>query len=141
MIKAPIEHKFNKLQEVGRALACLFPTREAYNDFNYKMLQSLSKSVKEKPCCDLVDESGSIQNGTKKADHLKKLNKKLNNMAGLEALLKVAVGVRFILHCNVKVKKGSTLGTVLAIAATHITIKFTIISKPCEIKMLRESVW
>ena len=69
--------------------------------------------------------------------HLEKLNKDLNNTAGLEALLKLAVGARVMLRCNVKVEEGlvnGALGTVLAIAATRITIKFDKISKPCEIE-------
>ena len=41
-------------------------TQEACNDFNNKMLQSLSNSVKEIPCCDLVDESGSMRKWNKK---------------------------------------------------------------------------
>ena len=117
------------------------PTREACNDFNNKMLQSLSNPVKEIPCCDLVDESGSMRKWNKKtAEHLEKLNKDLNNTAGLEALLKLAVGARVMLRCNVKVEEGlvnGALGTVLAIAATRITIKFDKISKPCEIEKVK----
>ena len=90
VIKVPIE-KFDELQEAGCALVCLFPTQEACNDFNNKMLQSLSNSVKEILCCDLVDESGSMRKWNKKtAEHLEKLNKDLNDTAGLEVLLKLA---------------------------------------------------
>ena len=145
VIKVPIEEKFDELQEAGCAPVCLFPTREACDDFNNKMLQSLSNPVKEIPCCDLVDESGSMRKWNKKtAEHLEKLNKDMNNTAGLEALLKLAIGARVMLRCNVKVEEGlvnGALGTVLAIAATRITIKFDKISKPCEIEKVKRSLW
>ena len=44
VIKVPIEQKFDELQETGCAPVCLFPTREACNDFNNKMLQSFKSS-------------------------------------------------------------------------------------------------
>ena len=47
VIKVPIEQKFDELQEAGYAPVCLFPSREACNDFNNKMLQSLSNPVKK----------------------------------------------------------------------------------------------
>ena len=68
------------------------------------------------------------------------MKKDLNNTAGLEALLKLAVGARVMLRCNVKVEErlvNGALGTVLAIAATRITIKFDKISKPCEIEKVK----
>ena len=71
---------------------------------------------------------------------MEKLNKDLKNAAGLEALLKLAVGARVMLCRNVKVEEGlvnGALGTVLAIAATRITIKFDKISKPCEIEKVK----
>ena len=71
--------------------------------------------------------------------HLEKLNKDLNNTAELGALLKLAVGARVMLRCNGKVEGlvNGTLGTVLAMAATHITIKFDKINKPCEIEKVK----
>ena len=63
VIKVPLEQKFDELQEAGCAPVCLFPTREACNDFNNKMLQSLSNPVKEIPCCDLVV---ACENGIKR---------------------------------------------------------------------------
>ena len=68
------------------------------------------------------------------------MNKDLNNTGGLEAILKIAVGARVMLHCNVEVETGlvnGALGTVLAIATTHIKMKFDKISNPCEIEKLK----
>ena len=64
----------------------------------------------------------------------------MNNTAGLEALLKLAIAARVMLCCNVKVEEGlvnGALGAVLAIAATRITIKFDKMSKLCEIEKVK----
>ena len=45
VITVPIEQKFKELQENGCALVCLFPRRDDCNDFNHKMLSSLSNTI------------------------------------------------------------------------------------------------
>ena len=135
VILVPIEEKFVELQKVRSSPLCLFPTRKLCNDFNNEMLSNLSNPIKELPC-DVVDLASS-KSKTSKANLDKKLeylNADLNNTGGLEGNLKLAVGARVMLHCNVKVEEGlvnGALGTVLAaIAATRITVKFDRISAP-----------
>ena len=73
----------------------------------------------------MFDETKST--GKKAAEQLEKLNKDCNNTAGLQALLKVAVGARVMMRRNIDTKAGlvnGAIGTVVAISATPITIKF-----------------
>uniref|UniRef100_A0A1X7V5S8 ATP-dependent DNA helicase n=1 Tax=Amphimedon queenslandica TaxID=400682 RepID=A0A1X7V5S8_AMPQE len=58
----------------------------------------------------------------------------------LEANLKLAVGSKVMLRCNVSVEEGllnGAFGTVQAILATCITDKFDRISNPCEIEQIK----
>ena len=62
------------------------------------MLGLLNSTVREMACSDVVDETKSTSKWTQRAaKRLEQLNKDCNNTAGLEAVLKVAVGARVML--------------------------------------------
>ena len=86
------------------------------------MLARLDSEKHERFCSDEVDETKSANKWHKKAaEQLDKLNKDCNNTAGLQAVLKVAVGARVMLRCNIDTKAGlvnGAIGTVLTISAT-----------------------
>ena len=117
---------------------CLFPTRKQCDAVNVEMLQLLDSEVHELGCTDEVDETKSTNKWHKKAaEQLDKLNKDCSNTAGLEALLKIAVGARVMLRRNNDVKAGlvnGAIGTVLEIHPSRISIKFDHLSEPCDIK-------
>ena len=78
---------------------------------------------------------------TKKViDHLDKLNADCNMTAGLEAKLSLAVGARVMLRRNIDTKAGLVnvaIGTVLSIAAQHVTVQFENVPAPCKIDKVR----
>ena len=122
VISVSLEEKFVELQKACSSPVCLFPTKKLCNDFNNKMLSKLSNPIKELPCCDVVDLTSSTSKSSKA-----NLDKKLEflnadlNTGGLEGNLKLAVGTRVMLRCNIKVDEGlvsGALSTVLAIAGT-----------------------
>ena len=72
-------------------------------------------------------DKGHIQVEQKATQAMEKLNHDCNLTAGLEAVLKVAVGARVMLRRNIDTSSGlvnGTLGTVIAIRAHTITVKF-----------------
>ena len=94
------------------------------------------------PCCAVVDQASSTSKSSKANldKKLESLDADLNNTGGLEGNLKLTVGAGVKLCCNAKVEEGlvnGALGTVLAIAATQITVKFDKISAPCEIERVK----
>ena len=111
-------------------------------EFNDKMLANLPSPTKEISATNLIDETVTIHRKGDKLEQkvkqkLTELNKDLSSTGGLEAKLKVAVGARVMLHCNVNVDEGlvnGALGTVPAIAATQITVKFDRIANPEKVK-------
>ena len=106
------------------------------------MLANLPSPTKEISATNLIDETVTIHRKGDKLEQkvkqkLTELNKDLSSTGGLEAKLKVAVGARVMLHCNVNVDEGlvnGALGTVPAIAATQITVKFDRIANPEKVK-------
>ena len=141
----PIKDKFKMLQDAGNSPVCLFPKRDMCKEFNDEMLANLPSPTKEISATNLIDETVTIRRKGDKLEHkveqkLTELNKDLNNTGGLEAKLKLAVGARVMLRCNVNVEEGlvnGALGTVQAIAATRITVKFDRIANPCEIEKVK----
>uniref|UniRef100_A0A1X7SMV1 ATP-dependent DNA helicase n=1 Tax=Amphimedon queenslandica TaxID=400682 RepID=A0A1X7SMV1_AMPQE len=118
-------------------------------EFNETMLANLPSPTVKIRATNLIDGTGNIHVRRKKDDDdlekkvekkLKELNKDINNTGGLEAKLKLAVGARVMLRCNVNVEKGlvnGALGTVQAISETRITVKFDRITDPCEIEKVK----
>ena len=79
IIICSVQNKFNELQSSGQSPVCLFPTKNACEDFNVTVLNSLDTKVHEIDCIDEVDETQSMCKWHKKAaDYVKKLNKDCN---------------------------------------------------------------
>ena len=120
---------------------CLFPTRKQCDDVNADMLSRLDTEKHEIPCIDEVDETKSTTKWHKKAaEQLDKLNKDCNNTAGLEVNLKLAVGARVMLRRNIDTKAGlvnGAIGTIQAISARCISVKFDHINDPFDIEKLK----
>ena len=91
----------------------------------------LTVQKKELFCSDEVDETKSSNKWHKKAaEQLDKLNKDCNITAGLQAVVKVAVGARVMLRRNIDTKRGlinGAMGTILSISDRCISIKFLIL--------------
>ena len=92
---------------------------------------------------DVSDEGGSSIKFNKKAaeklEKLEKLNLDCSRMAGLEAVLTLAIGAGVMLRRNIDVTMGlvnGAMGTVFGIYSTHVLIKFDHIDKPCQIEKM-----
>ena len=120
---------------------CLFPTRKQCDAVNEQMLALLKSKKHVLACSDEVDETKSTAKWHKKAaQQLQKLNKDCNNTAGLEAILKLAVGARVMLRRNIDVKAGlvnGALGTVIEIQSSRIVVKFDHLSRPCDVEKVK----
>ena len=128
VIKCTAAEKFRELIGQGFSPVCLFATRKACDQFNTDMLSKVGSEVVRIPCIDEYDETASAVKWTKSASsELEKLNKDCNMIAGLEAELKLAVGVRIMLRHNLDTAQGlvnGALGTVAAITKEHIQVTF-----------------
>ena len=138
----PTPQLYSDLQLSGKTPVCLFPTREQCDRVNEQMLQGLNTEIQQIACSDEIDETKSTRTwGKKEAEQLEKLNKDCNNTAGFQALLKVAVGARVMLRRNID-KAGlvnGAIGTVVAISATQITIKFDHATDPYKIERVKSA--
>ena len=141
VINVTIANKFEELRQNGQIPICLFPLRKQCNQFNKEMLDCLPSKKHEIYCIDEVDETCSIQKWTKKAaEQLKKLNNDCDMTAGLEAILTLAVGARVMLRRNIDTAIGlvnGALGTILAIAPTHITVMFDHMTTTYDVFMVK----
>ena len=128
LIHTSVVDKFEELQSQGHSPVCLFPTRKACSEFNCEMLCRLSAETVEIPCIDDVDETAGPRKWNQKAaEQLEKLNQDCNMTAGLEAVLRVAIGARVMLRRNIDTAHGlvnGAIGTVTSISAQYVTIKF-----------------
>ena len=94
------------------------------------MLNNLQTKVIDIQCIDNVDETMSAQKWEAKkraTQELQKLNKDSNLTAGLEAVLRIAVGARVMLRRNIDMQNGlvnGALGTVKKIQKHHINVQF-----------------
>ena len=90
-----------------------------------------------------MDETKSANKWHKKAaEQLDRLNKDCNNTAGLQAVLKVAVGAQVMLRRNIDTKAGlvnGAIGTVLTISARCISVKFDHSNDPCDIERVKSA--
>ena len=92
------------------------------------MLSKAGSQIVHMSCIDEFDETAGKVKWTKRASSaLEKLNKDCNMTAGLEAELKLAVGVRVMLRRNLDTSQGlvnGALGTVSAISKDCIQVTF-----------------
>ena len=104
------------------------PVVDKFEGLNAQMLFRLAAETKSIPCIDDVDETlGTYKWNDKAAEALRKLNGDCNLTAGLEAVLKVAVGARVMLRRNIDTATGlvnGAIGTVLEIKTHHIAVQF-----------------
>ena len=113
VIEVPLADKFAELRAQGKNPVCLLPTRKQCDAVNSEMLKRLDSEVHILPCCDVVDETKSTAKWQEKASkQLEKLNQDCNNTAGLEAVLKLAVGARVMLRRNIDMKNGLVNGAI-----------------------------
>ena len=133
-VKCP--EMFSELQKEGKVFVCLFPTRKQCDQLNEQMLARLDCPKKELLRSDEVDKTKSSNKWHKKAvEQLDKLNKDCNNTAGLQAVVKVAVGARVMLRRNIDTKGGQVngaIGTILSVSDRCISIKFDNANDPCD---------
>ena len=127
VITTPVVDKFDQLLTSKQSPLCLFPTRKACHEFNCNMLSRLQAETQEIPCTDEVNETVGTFKWTKKAgEELQKLNSDCNLTAGLEAVLRVAVGARVMLRRNIDTSQGlvnGAIGTVISINSLGSVIK------------------
>ena len=109
--------------------------------FNTQMLSRLKSETKELLCTDEVDETLATYKWNQKTkEALDKMNGDCNLTAGLEALLKIAVGARVMLRRNIDTRTGlvnGAVGTVIAIKAHHITVQFDGRDKPYHVERVK----
>ena len=104
IIDVPVVQKLVQLIELGENPVCLFPTRKQCDLLNEQ------SEVHVIPCIDDVDETRSTAKWHQKAaKQLEKINKDCNNTAGLEAVLKLAIGARVMLRRNIGLVNGAVL--------------------------------
>ena len=109
-----------------RAQVSLLPKRRHCDEFNNAMLNSLQSEVIEIACTDTVDETKGAHKWTPRAvKELEKLNRDSNLTAGLEAVLRIAVGAHVMLCRNIDTERGlvnGALGTIKRIQRHHVTM-------------------
>ena len=105
------------------------------------MLTLLDTTVHELKCKDEVDQPECTRKWDKNAtQQLEKLNGDCNKTAGLEFVLKVAVGARVMLRRNIDTNCGlvnGALGTVLSVKHDKVTVKFDHVSVPYGVKRVK----
>ena len=105
------------------------------------MLFRLQADTKDIPCVDEVDETtGTFKWNKKATDEMKKLNSDCNLIAGLEAVLQVAIGACVMLRRNSDTAIGlvnGAVGTVMSIRTHHITVQFDGMHEPHHIERVK----
>ena len=141
VITTPVVDKFDELLTSKQSPLCLFPTRKASHEFNSNMLSRLQAETQEIPCTDEVNETVGTFKWTKKAaEEMQKLNSDCNLTAGLEAVLRVAVGARVMLRRNIDTSQGlvnGAIGTVISIKAHHISVHFDNMSHVYDVEKVK----
>lgn len=138
VMEVTVAEQFTQLRN---SPVCLFPTRKQCENVNEHMLSLLESEKHVISCTDEVDETTSTAKWhDKAAKQLEKLNHDCNKTAGLEAVLKLAVGARVMLRYNIDLRAGKVngaIGTVLAVLPSRISIKFDHLKKPCDIEKVK----
>ena len=141
VISTTMSGKYQELQEAAQSPVCLFPTKRACAEFNNDMLSKLQTKPTELCCTDVVDETVGKYKWTKKAaSALDRLNKDCNLTAGLEAILRIAVGARVMLRRNIDTASGlvnGAIGTVVDIKAHTIEVKFDHVKDVVNVKKVK----
>ena len=108
----PIPQLYSDLQLSGKTPVCLFPTREQCDRVNEQMLQGLNTEIQQIAFQMKFMKPKVPERGVKsQLSSMEKLNKDCNNTAGLQTLLKVAVGARVMLRRNIDTKAGLVNGS------------------------------
>ena len=138
VLNTPVIDKFEELLASHKSPLCLFPTIKSCHMFNESMLDKLNTSVHETVAVDEVDETCSTQKWSKKAaEKLNRLNNDCNMTAGLEAVLKVAVGARVMLRRNIDTAVNGALGSVVSISDRYIQVKFDSLACPYQVEKVK----
>ena len=143
VITTPVVDKFDELLTSKQSPLCLFPTRKACHELNSNMLSRVQAETQEIPCTDEVNETVGTFKWTKKAaEEMQKLNSDCNLTAGLEAVLRVAVGACVMLRRNIDTSQGlvnGAIGTVISIKAHHISVHFDTMSHVYDVEKVKGS--
>ena len=132
VITTLVVDKFEYLLSSKQSPLCLFPTRTSCHNLNTQMLMRLQSETRELPYIDEVNETL----GTYK----KAMNGDCNLTAGLEAVLKIAVGACVMLRRNIDTCTdlvNGAVGTVIAIKTHHITVQYDSRHEPFHVERVK----
>ena len=132
VIQVSISEQLTDLQQSARHLSVSFQREKPVKCSMLKCSKQLCLR------CVSIDETAGTRKITKNViRHLDKMNADCNMTARLEARLSLAVGARVMLRRNIDTKAGlvnGAIGTVLSIAAPHVTVQFDHVSVPYKVK-------
>ena len=140
VITTTVSAKYQELQEAAQSPVCLFPTKQACAEFNHDMLSKLPTEPSELSTTDIVETVGKYKWTKQFASALDRLNKDCNLTAGLEAVLRIAVGAHVMLRRSIDTATGlvnGAIGTVVEIKAHTIKVKFDHMKDAVSVKKVK----